>query len=636
MTSRFVGTIYETALLTIEVTTDGGVTFTPLDTVVNASSWYDYTYVLQDYAGMSNVQLAFNFNDLGDWAYGWGIDRVAVIEVEPLQDFQLAQTTQVQKIVATGNPVSVGPTLINYSAVGSTDLDIAWSLDGAAPSMTTVSVDLDFGASLPLTDLVTFVPMSNSSYTLTVWIADADEQTTEGDTVVLTYETDMNRAKLEMVYAPEVIAVDSSAGVVFRMLNDGDASISSWNIYVDGVVAQSYNLSSPVTATNDYMNIAGGLSENAPGAHTYTVAIGDINGIPGLTDSVTVSIRYVQDLPERRFVMEELTGTWCGWCPRGFVVIEDSKALYGDRFIPIAMHGGDPMAHSNVGDFREELGMSSFPMMSAQRVTPSPLTQTRANAFQEYFDQTGAIATVETTASVDAATRMVTVELTAEFYAESNEEYRFVAAITEDGVTGTDGGYAQANYYAFGNYGPMGGYENLIDPVPASMMVYNHVLREYLGGLRGDVGSVPATVNAGDVVTYTYTYEVPADYDLSQLHAVGMLTNQTRGGTIVNAQSTAVTGTVSTTATLAPAIEVSVSPNPTDDFTYLRLDLPDAQPVQLALYDFTGRMLMTRNYGTLSGNTVLPMRVGDLAPGIYMVRLQVGGTTVVKKVQVMR
>ena len=42
-------------------------------------------------------------------------------------------------------------------------------------------------------------------------------------------------------------------------------------------------------------------------------------------------------------VLEEYTGTWCGWCPRGLVGLEVMKRLYPDRFIGLSYHNSDPM-----------------------------------------------------------------------------------------------------------------------------------------------------------------------------------------------------------------------------------------------------------------------------------------------------
>ena len=84
--------------------------------------------------------------------------------------------------------------------------------------------------------------------------------------------------------------------------------------------------------------------------------------------------------------------------------------------------------------------------------------------------------------------------------------------LTEDGVTGTSSDYAQANAYANNANGPMGGYENLPNPVPASQMVYDHVGRAIPTGYDGVAGSIPANVVSNEVNVYNVEYAVPAAY----------------------------------------------------------------------------------------------------------------------------
>ncbi len=46
-------------------------------------------------------------------------------------------------------------------------------------------------------------------------------------------------------------------------------------------------------------------------------------------------------------VLEEYTGTWCGYCPRGLVGLEVMTRLYPDRFIGLSYHNADPMCVVN-------------------------------------------------------------------------------------------------------------------------------------------------------------------------------------------------------------------------------------------------------------------------------------------------
>ena len=56
-------------------------------------------------------------------------------------------------------------------------------------------------------------------------------------------------------------------------------------------------------------------------------------------------------------VVEEATGTWCGWCPRGAVNMDLIAADHSDVAIPIAVHNGDPMTISSYnGPFSATVG----------------------------------------------------------------------------------------------------------------------------------------------------------------------------------------------------------------------------------------------------------------------------------------
>ena len=44
--------------------------------------------------------------------------------------------------------------------------------------------------------------------------------------------------------------------------------------------------------------------------------------------------------------MEEYTGTWCGWCPRGAVGMAKMQEKYGEKFVGMVYHtdaSKDPM-----------------------------------------------------------------------------------------------------------------------------------------------------------------------------------------------------------------------------------------------------------------------------------------------------
>jgi hypothetical protein len=61
-------------------------------------------------------------------------------------------------------------------------------------------------------------------------------------------------------------------------------------------------------------------------------------------DAAAFSVEGVELEWGRGVVVEEATGTWCPWCPRGTVWMELMDKCYTDNFVGVAVHNDDPMA----------------------------------------------------------------------------------------------------------------------------------------------------------------------------------------------------------------------------------------------------------------------------------------------------
>ncbi len=240
-------------------------------------------------------------------------------------------------------------------------------------------------------------------------------------------------------------------------------------------------------------------------------------------DELMGSVSFIANSPLRRMVAEEATGTWCPWCPRGDVFMNQMAEDFPNRFVGIAVHNNDPMDignyDANIGDVP---GFSGYPSVAINRtnvIDPGDLPGA--------LDAANALLTpikVEGSAHFNDQTRELLIKTNVEAFTEMrNADLRLSVVITEDGVTGTGSAWAQANNYAGGTQGPMGGYENLPNPVPATLMVYNHVAREIVNGWSG----MPfiSDLNFGDVASSTLTYTVPQGINERELHAMVLVTD---------------------------------------------------------------------------------------------------------------
>ena len=114
----------------------------------------------------------------------------------------------------------------------------------------------------------------------------------------------------------------------------------------------------PQTGYTANSQLAGGKSEvitlelpaNVKGRnHTIGYSVTNIDGkedaVPSnSTGTVTFQLSASTFYP-RRIVMEEGTGTWCGWCVRGLETISRMNKEYPDNFIAIGIHNQDEMAN---------------------------------------------------------------------------------------------------------------------------------------------------------------------------------------------------------------------------------------------------------------------------------------------------
>ena len=122
----------------------------------------------------------------------------------------------------------------------------------------------------------------------------------------------------------------------------------TYSISVDGVngAEKSLDLSSPIepmeTASIPYIT-----AFEDDGVHTVELNISKVNGNTNINkhSSAEYSIIALEKSADRVSVVEEQTGTWCGWCPRGHVALDLLNKQLGDKVVTLAGHfaNGDPM-----------------------------------------------------------------------------------------------------------------------------------------------------------------------------------------------------------------------------------------------------------------------------------------------------
>jgi extracellular elastinolytic metalloproteinase len=101
-------------------------------------------------------------------------------------------------------------------------------------------------------------------------------------------------------------------------------------------------------------------------------------------------------------------------------------------------------------------------------------------------------------------------------------------------------------------------------------------------------------------------------------------------GTIVQAGEV----TTSVDDPLAGAPGVRIYPNPARDWINIAVHTNQFSEAHIELMSLEGRILRRLRTDLTRGEQIIPLRTGDLAPGLYLVRLQNAGASVVRKVVV--
>ena len=263
------------------------------------------------------------------------------------------------------------------------------------------------------------------------------------------------------------------------------------------------SLGSKATATLEIIPL------NEIGEYTYDLRLTKVNGVDNEYESSPVSLPLTVQpfLAVYRPLMEEYTGFNCGWCPKGYVMLEQMKLYYGDQFVALSYHtyGLDGLTFVEEGPLRP----SGFPSAAFNRGSQIGIEDAEALWKKNYRNNT--TADVEVTLEwTDEAHTKLTAKARTRFVSDVTESpYVFSIALVGDGLSNE--AWAQNNSYddyeATGEY--TGPYWDLFigNPSPVKGLTYNDVVLHYTD-FNGIAGSLPSEINAEQWYEYSYEFDI--------------------------------------------------------------------------------------------------------------------------------
>ncbi len=220
------------------------------------------------------------------------------------------------------------------------------------------------------------------------------------------------------------------------------------------------------------------------------------DGIQSSTQTFTV----VASNYTTKVLVEDYTGTWCGYCPRLWWKIEDAVAQNAN-IIPAAIHDDTEMKYEYAASMESTFNVSGFPTGKINRTLTWDESQSQLNNAQAELVGLGlAINSTRTGNNLDITVK-VGFDLT------YTEELKLVLYVLEDGLH-----YDQVNYYNDDASTPV---YQLGDPIPN--FEYNYVVRKAFTDVYGDVIPSAETV-AGGVYTRNFNVAIPVGTGQSDVH----------------------------------------------------------------------------------------------------------------------
>lgn len=373
------------------------------------------------------------------------------------------------------------------------------------------------------------------------------------------------------------------------------------------------------------------------GRYYSTITTASVNGEPdGFPQSTPVygGIVSINDPFNRVPVMEQMTGTWCGYCPRGHLAVEQLDEEYGDRYIPIVIHFDqsttttDPFTAATYNELVTMAGGAAPQALINRSVLGDPFygttdgTPMGITSDLENIEASAGEASVGLSSVVSSDQKTIEVGTHILFHlpAAANS-YSVAYALLEDNLTGS-----QSNYYAYYYQAGMTkaeieaqfpGTSSLCDLGNPYTATYNHVARA-IYDCMGIEGSLPELAVDGETMYHHYTIDVPSTVtNLDNCSIVSLLIDNFSGEIVTAAK--AKIGKSSTGIAAAPA----------DDFNAEIAAADGAIRVNAAggtasVYTPDGKLV---GQADVNGQASIPAE-----RGAYIVRVVNGRSVVVKKV----
>jgi len=345
-------------------------------------------------------------------------------------------------------------------------------------------------------------------------------------------------------------------------------------------------------------------------------------------DTLAVLLHGAKFIPVKKIAIEEGTGTWNIYGPRGHVYLHklDSGGHPPTR---ISVHSNDVMGQKAYADYLYAMDQTFVPYFIFDRRGPVPY----ADFFERYETQKQYFGFADIHFTGPSPAGHLALEAIIIPAVNLSGSYRLALVVTEDGVKGTGDDYAQKNAYVNGHLGPMGGFESKPDPVPASDMVYDYVARSINPDVLGQAGCLPMQMVAGTSYKCNLHATYASSWNYNKLNAIVLLIRDS--DSFRSFSKTVLFRSLGMESFTAGSGLMQIHPNPAASSASIAFELPSRLITSMAVTDITGRVvLQSPGRWTDAGAQKMDIDVSRLPAGMYFITLHAGDRQETRKLSV--
>lgn len=245
--------------------------------------------------------------------------------------------------------------------------------------------------------------------------------------------------------------IGQSANVDLTLTNNGQKDVSSISYTIDNGAEQTYRLNKAMApGQSGYITIsvpADAVMQSSAKTLTVTKVNGEAN--ESLSPSAQFTLNTLERYIQRNVVVEEFTGTGCGWCPRGLIGMEKMRETFGDRFIGIGIHQYNSSDAMYIANYPNNFSSAPSCMIDRNGADIDPYYGTSNDICDDFRTAMNIPTTVDVNVSgvVNEEETEVVVTATIEPLFDTSD-YRIEYVLIGDGLKGTTTAWKQSNYYA--------------------------------------------------------------------------------------------------------------------------------------------------------------------------------------------